>query len=112
MRSRTPAPWLFIVLAALIYTCYGNGFGTMPSTAGTFFGVTNAGGIYGLMLIAWSIGGVVGPLLATWLVGSERNYTLAFTTIGVIGLVAAIIPLVTKPPAAPRRDGHRATTEP
>ncbi len=112
MRSRTPAPWLFIVLAALIYTCYGNGFGTMPSTAGTVFGATNAGGIYGLMLIAWSIGGVVGPLLATWLVGSERNYTLAFTTIGVIGLLAAVIPLLTKPPAAPRRDEHRATTGP
>ena len=46
------AGWLFVVLAALIYTCYGGGFGTMPSTAGQFFGVTNAGGIYGLMLIA------------------------------------------------------------
>lgn len=105
-------PWLFVLLAAIIYTCYGGGFGAMPSTAGKFFGVANAGGIYGLMLIAWSIGGVAGPLLTTWLLGSDRNYTLAFTTIGVIGLVAAIIPLVTKPPAAPRRDEHRATTAP
>lgn len=93
--------WLFTLLAALIYTCYGGGFGTMPSTAGQFFGVTNAGGIYGLMLVAWSIGGVAGPLLTTWLLGADKNYTLAFTTIGVIALVSAVIPLITKKPARP-----------
>lgn len=95
------AAWLFVVLAALIYTCYGGGFGTMPSTAGRFFGVKNAGGIYGLMLIAWSIGGVFGPLIVTALLGQELNYTLAFTVIGVLSLVGAVIPLVTKKPAQP-----------
>ncbi|MEO6998894.1 MAG: OFA family MFS transporter, partial [Terracoccus sp.] len=54
---------IFAILAALIYTCYGGAFGTMPSTAGRFFGVRNAGGIYGLMLIGWSLGGIFGPLL-------------------------------------------------
>ncbi|WP_288799090.1 OFA family MFS transporter [uncultured Arsenicicoccus sp.] len=91
---------MFAVLAAIIYTCYGGGFGTMPSTAGRFFGIKNAGGIYGLMLIGWSIGGVAGPLLATALIGNDKNYTLAFTTLGVIALVGAVIPLITK---APRR---------
>ena len=91
---------MFAVLAAIIYTCYGGGFGTMPSTAGRFFGVKNAGGIYGLMLLGWSIGGVAGPLLATALIGDDKNYTLAFTTLGVIALVGAAIPLITK---APRR---------
>lgn len=92
---------LFWVLAAIIYTCYGGAFGTMPSTAGKFFGVTFAGGIYGLMLIGWSIGGVVGPLLSSALIGSDKNYTLAFTTIGVIALVAAALPLITKAPKRP-----------
>lgn len=87
-----------MLLAALIYTCYGGAFGAMPSTAGRFFGVQNAGGIYGLMLIAWSVFGVAGPLLTTRLIGADRNYTLAFTTIGIIGIVAAIIPFITKPP--------------
>ena len=58
----------------------------MPSTAGQFFGVKNAGGIYGLMLIAWSIGGVAGPLIATALIGADKNYSLAFTVIGAIYL--------------------------
>lgn len=93
---------LFYILAALIYTCYGGGFGTMPSTAGDFFGVKNAGGIYGLMLIGWSIGGIVGPLLISALIGEDKAYTLAYTVIGVIALVGAVIPLVTKKPAARR----------
>ncbi|GMA40910.1 L-lactate MFS transporter [Mobilicoccus caccae] len=95
------AAWAFVILAALIYTCYGGGFGAMPSTAGQFFGVKNAGGIYGLMLIAWSIGGVAGPLITTALIGAEQNYTLAFTVIGAIAVVAAVLPLITKKPARP-----------
>ncbi|GAB4078003.1 hypothetical protein GCM10028781_27710 [Nostocoides australiense] len=92
---------LFWILAAIIYTCYGGGFGTMPSTAGKFFGVTHAGGIYGLMLIVWSIGGVVGPLLVSSLAGSDDNYTLAFTVVGVLALIGAAIPLITRQPAKP-----------
>ena len=92
---------LFWILAAIVYTCYGGGFGTMPSTAGKFFGVTHAGGIYGLMLIAWSIGGVVGPLLVSSLAGSDNNYALAFTVVGVLALIGAAIPLITKQPAKP-----------
>lgn len=93
----------FYVLAAVIYTCYGGAFGAMPSTAGRFFGVSHAGGIYGLMLIAWSIGGVAGPLLVTALAGADNNYTLAFSVIGVIALVGAVIPFITKQPARPAR---------
>lgn len=92
---------LFWILAAIIDTCYGGGFGTMPSTAGKFFGVTHAGGMYGLTLIAWSIGGVVGPLLVSALAGSDNNDTLAFTVVDVLALIGAAIPLITKQPAKP-----------
>jgi OFA family oxalate/formate antiporter-like MFS transporter len=94
---------LFAVLAALVYLCYGGAFGTMPSTAGRFFGVRNVGAIYGLMLIGWSIGGVVGPLLIASLIGSEKAYTLGFSVIGIITLVALVLPLVTRPPRHDRR---------
>jgi OFA family oxalate/formate antiporter-like MFS transporter len=89
---------LFFILAALIYLCYGGAFGTMPATAGDFFGVKNAGGIYGLMLIGWSIGGVVGPLIAAALIGGDKDYTSAYTTIGIITLVAIILPVITRMP--------------
>ena len=93
------SPILFAVLAALVYTCYGGAFGTMPSTAGRFFGVRNAGAIYGLMLIGWSIGGIVGPLLISSLIGEQKAYTLGFTVVGIIALAGMALPLITKKPA-------------
>ena len=89
---------LFFVLAAVVYLCYGGAFGTMPATAGDFFGVKNAGGIYGLMLIGWSLGGVVGPLIAAKLIGGDKDYSTAYTTIGIIALVAIVLPLITRMP--------------
>ena len=93
---------LWFILAAVIYLCYGGGFGTMPATAGDYFGVKFAGAIYGLMLIAWSIAGVVGPILISWLFGSgeEPNYTLGYTVMGVIGLAAVLLTFITKKPKA------------
>lgn len=89
---------LWFVLAAIIYLCYGGGFGTMPATAGDYFGVKHAGAIYGLMLVAWSFGGVVGPLLASWLVGPEGNYVLAYTVLGIVGVAAVGLTVITKLP--------------
>ena len=95
---RATNPVMFYILAALVYLCYGGAFGTMPSTAGDFFGLTNAGSIYGLMLIAWSIGGIFGPLIIAALIGPEGNYVLAYTTVGIITLVGAVLPFVTRKP--------------
>jgi OFA family oxalate/formate antiporter-like MFS transporter len=89
---------LFGVLAAVIYLCYGGGFGAMPATAGDFFGLRNAGAIYGLMIVAWSIGGVAGPLLVAWLITGD-DYTTAFTTVGIIALAGMVLPLLTRPRA-------------
>lgn len=102
---------LFAVLAALVYTCYGGAFGTMPSTAGRFFGVRNAGAIYGLMLIGWSIGGIVGPLLISSLIGEQKAYTLGFTVVGIIALAGMALPMLTKKPAARAARTAAGTTE-
>ncbi|WP_338749000.1 L-lactate MFS transporter [Janibacter alittae] len=89
---------IFYILAAIIYTCYGGAFGTLPATAGDFFGVKYSGGIYGLMLIGWSIGGIIGPLLISWLIGADGRYTLGFTVMGIIALVGVILPIIARPP--------------
>ena len=93
---------LFFLLGAIIYLCYGGGFGTMPATAGDFFGVKFAGAIYGLMLIGWSLGGVLGPQLAAAL-ASGGAYTRAYTTIGVLALAAVALTFLTRVPR-PRED--------
>ena len=100
---------MFFVLAAVIYLCYGGGFGTMPATAGDFFGVKNAGAIYGLMLVGWSLGGVVGPLIAASLIGDDQAYDVAYTTIGIIALVAVALTFITK---IPRGRASASSTEP
>lgn len=88
---------LFFVLGAIIYLCYGGGFGTMPATAGDFFGVKFAGAIYGLMLIGWSLGGVLGPQVAAALAG-DGDYGRAYTVIGVLALVSVALTFITKRP--------------
>ena len=101
---------LFFVLAAVVYLCYGGGFGTMPATAADYFGTPNAGAIYGGMIIAWSIGGVVGPLVTAALYESSgKHYTLPFTVIAVVALVALVLPIVTKMPSAPARTAPEVT---
>jgi OFA family oxalate/formate antiporter-like MFS transporter len=94
---------IFFILAAIIYLCYGGGFGTMPATAGDFFGVKYAGAIYGLMLVGWSLGGVIGPLIASSLIGDEQAYTTAYTVIGVIALVSVALTFITKVPRERRQ---------
>ena len=89
----------FAILAAIVYLCYGGTFGTMPATAGDFFGVRNAGAIYGLMLVGWSLGGIIGPVIASALIGEEKAYTLAYSTIGIIALASVLLTVVTKVPA-------------
>ena len=89
---------LFFILAAIIYLCYGGGFGTMPATAGDFFGVKHAGAIYGLMIIGWSLGGIIGPPIIAALIGGDKNYVSGYTVIGIIALVAIILPIITKMP--------------
>ena len=89
---------LFFILAAIIYLCYGGGFGTMPATAGDFFGVKHAGAIYGLMIVGWSLGGLIGPPIIAALIGPDQGYTLGYTVIGIIALVALVLPMVTKMP--------------
>jgi OFA family oxalate/formate antiporter-like MFS transporter len=89
---------LFFILAAVVYLCYGGGFGTMPATAGDYFGLKNAGAIYGLMLVGWSLGGVLGPVIAATLIGDVGGYTTAYTTIGIIALAATALTFIAKPP--------------
>jgi OFA family oxalate/formate antiporter-like MFS transporter len=89
----------FAILAAIVYLCYGGTFGTMPATAGDFFGVRNAGAIYGLMLIGWSLGGIIGPVIASALIGEDKAYTVAYTTIGIIALASVVLTFITKVPA-------------
>ena len=90
---------LFVVLGSLVYLCYGGGFGTMPATAADFFGPDNAGGIYGAMIVGWSIGGVVGPLVIAAIADATGGFTIPFYIIAAMVLGSTVLPLTTRKPA-------------
>ena len=90
--------FFFAILAFIIATCYGGGFGTMPAFAADYFGPADVGRIYGLMLTAWGFGGILGPILISVIVDTTGAYTVALYIIAAILLLSAIIPFMARPP--------------
>jgi OFA family oxalate/formate antiporter-like MFS transporter len=99
---------LFAVLAALVYLCYGGGFGTMPAAAADFFGPTNAGAIYGAMIVAWSLGGVVGPLAIAAIVDATGGFSTPFYLIAGMAAASIVLPVTTHRPVPRAATAGRA----
>jgi hypothetical protein len=99
--------FLLAVLAFVIVSCYGGGFGTMPAFNADYFGPTNVGTNYGLMLTAWSVGGVLGPILISRVIDTTGSYTLAFYIIAAIMIGSAVVAFIVRPPRAPPEAGAR-----
>jgi len=104
--------FVLAILAFVIVSCYGGGFGTMPAFNADYFGSKNVGTIYGLMITAWGFGGVLGPLLISYIVDSTGSYQNAFYILAGLMLVSSIIPFIVRPPRAPQEapaaEGARA----
>ena len=95
------------VLAFIIVSCYGGGFGTMPAFNADYFGSLNVGKIYGLMITAWGFGGVLGPLLISRVVDATGGYQNAFYILAGLMLVSSILPFIVRPPK--KAEGAAAT---
>ena len=86
-------------VAFIILMCYGGGFGTMPAFAADYFGTTNVGSIYGLMLTAWGFASAFGPLLIAHMRQTSSSYVGGLHVIAVIMAVSVVLPLLVRPPA-------------
>ena len=93
------SPTILTIVAFVILMCYGGGFGTMPAFAADYYGSTNVGSIYGLMLTAWGVASAFGPLLVANLRQASGDYTSGFHILAGILLVSTLIPLIVRPPA-------------
>jgi OFA family oxalate/formate antiporter-like MFS transporter len=100
---------LLAILTFIIVSCYGGGFGTMPAFTADYFGPTNVGKVYGLILTAWSFGGVLGPLLISAILDSTKSYTLAFYILAGIMAASAIVAFIVRPP---RRGSEAPAAQP
>jgi OFA family oxalate/formate antiporter-like MFS transporter len=99
---------LLAILAIVIASCYGGGFGTMPAFNADYFGSANVGKIYGLMLTAWSFGGVLGPVLISRIVDATGAYANAMYILAGLMVVSTIVPLIIRPPKTPQESGAGA----
>lgn len=85
---------LFQIMLAIIYTCYGGGFSTIPAYIGDLFGTKQLGAIHGYILTAWAAAGLVGPMFAAWMKdvsGSYANSLLFFSGLFVIALIISLV---------------------
>jgi OFA family oxalate/formate antiporter-like MFS transporter len=90
------------ILVFFILMCYGGGFGTMPAFAADYFGSSNVGSIYGLILTAWGFASAFGPLLIAHLRQSSGTYTSGLHVVAIVMAVSVILPLLVKPPVRSR----------
>lgn len=85
---------LFQIMLAIIYTCYGGGFSSIPAYIGDLFGTKQLGAIHGYILTAWAAAGIAGPMFAAWVkdtTGSYGNSLLFFAGLFVVAFVVSLL---------------------
>lgn len=106
------SPWAVAVVAFLILMCYGGGFGTMPAFVADYFGDTNVGSIYGLMLTAWGAASAFGPMLTATLHDASGSYRGSLRLIAGMMAVSTLLPLLLRSPIPRRLAATRHGEEP
>jgi MFS family permease len=90
-------PWLafftrstaaIYVIAALIGIGYGGGIVSVPVVAGTCFGLSSLGKIFGLIMLFNAIGGTLGPILSGYLFDITGSYQWSFLLVSMAAFVA------------------------
>lgn len=89
---------------AIVLTCYGGGFGTMPSFSADYFGTKHIGANYGAILTAWGMAGIAGPMLAAAVSDTTGSFSGALPFVALMLLLAMVLPLASRKPALARTD--------
>jgi len=88
--------YMLYLAAAIIGFNFGGNFSLFPTITADTFGTRYVGQNYGWVFLAYGIGGIFGPMLGGRL-GDMKNFPMAFTTCGVLCLVAACIIAAVRP---------------
>jgi OFA family oxalate/formate antiporter-like MFS transporter len=89
------------LVAFLVLSCFGGGFGTMPATVTDYFGPRNVGPIYGLMLTAWGVASLFGPLLLAQMREVTGSYRDALHIISGLMALSVVLPYMLRSPQKP-----------
>lgn len=85
---------LFQIMLAIVYTCYGGGFASIPAYIADIFGTKQLGAIHGYILTAWAAAGLAGPMFAAYMkdqTGSYEGSLLFFAGLFVIALIISLV---------------------
>lgn len=85
---------LFQVMLAIVYTCYGGGFASIPAYIADIFGTKQLGAIHGYILTAWAAAGLAGPMFAAYMkdkTGSYEGSLIFFAGLFIIALIISIV---------------------
>lgn len=89
--------WIVVmVISAVIGFSFGGNFALFPSVTVDLWGSKNFGKNYGVMFTAYGIAGIVGGLVAGSFVSLTGSYSLAFSTTGILSMIALSLVLVLK----------------
>jgi OFA family oxalate/formate antiporter-like MFS transporter len=85
---------LFQIMLAIVYTCYGGGFASIPAYIADIFGTKQLGAIHGYILTAWAAAGLAGPMFAAYMkdqTGSYEGSLLFFAGLFVVALIISLV---------------------
>jgi len=91
------------LVAFVILSCFGGGFGTMPASVTDYFGPQNVGPIYGLMLTAWGLASVFGPMLLAGMREATGSYEDALHIIAALMALSVVLPCMIRSPQMPQQ---------
>jgi MFS transporter, OFA family, oxalate/formate antiporter len=99
---------LMTTVTFIVLMCYGGGFGTMPAFTADYFGSSNVGPIYGLLLTAWGCASAFGPLLIAHMRQVSGSYRGALHIIAAVMAVSIVLPMaVSRPKVQDVEPGHQ-----
>ncbi|WP_408007685.1 OFA family MFS transporter [Pseudalkalibacillus sp. A8] len=96
LLPHTSSVILFQVMLAIVYTCYGGGFASIPAFIGDLFGTKQLGAIHGYILTAWAAAGLAGPMFAAWMKDTTQSYATSLTFFAGLFVIALIVSLVVR----------------
>ena len=94
LLPHTTEAFLFQVMLAVIYTCYGGGFSAIPAFIGDIFGTKQLGAIHGYILTAWAAAGLAGPMFAAWMKDTTGSYGTSLTFFSGLFVIALLVSIV------------------
>ncbi|EHI68551.1 transporter, major facilitator domain protein [Streptococcus ictaluri 707-05] len=70
------APVLFVLVMAILMTCYGAGFSLIPPYLSDVFGAKELASLHGYILTSGAVSALVGPMLLAFILDLTQSYTI------------------------------------